>query len=205
MKNSIIVLLILLLFAVGGYAFYANQQMQQEKAQKDQITKEKQALDIRHQQEIADMKKKEEEMMQQKIPVTLSEENKSGESGTATLVEKNGKVVVTVSLTGFTQDVSQPAHIHVGACPGVGTIKYPLKNVVNGSSETTIDATMDDLKKGLPLALNVHKSADQMRVYTACGDITFNTSASIPVSPSPSATTTSSSPSAAPSSTPTKY
>jgi hypothetical protein len=108
-----------------------------------------------------------------KVKLTLLGENKSGESGTAVLEEINGKVSVTVSLTGFVAGVVQPAHIHIGACPGVGAVKYPLKSLVNGTSVTTLDVTMAQLKTELPLALNVHKSASEVSVYTACGPLSF--------------------------------
>src|SRR5438067_2300451 len=68
------------------------------------------------------------EAMANEMTVNLAEENKSGESGTVMLKEENGKTTVTVTLTGFTKDVEQPAHIHIGMCPGVGTVKYPLTN-----------------------------------------------------------------------------
>jgi hypothetical protein len=106
--------------------------------------------------------------------VILAEENKSRESGTATLKEENGKTTVALSLTGFVQGVSQPAHIHVGACPGVGAVKYPLTSVVNGSSVTVLPLTLADLRQGLPLAINVHKTAKEINNYTACGELFTN-------------------------------
>ncbi len=111
--------------------------------------------------------------MSDKVTVQLSEVNASGESGTATFAEADGKVTVTVSLTGFTSGVSQPAHLHVGACPGVGAVKYPLANIMNGTSVTTLDVTLAALKSELPLALNVHKSGAESKVYTACGGLTL--------------------------------
>lgn len=103
------------------------------------------------------------------MKINLAEENKSGESGTAVLKEENGKTTVTVNLTGFTKDIVQPAHIHIGACPGVGAVKYPLTNVVNGTSVTVLDKTLAELKTGEPLAINVHKSAAEITSYSACG------------------------------------
>jgi hypothetical protein len=108
--------------------------------------------------------------MMNKSTVTLSEENGSGETGTATLEEVNGKVQVTVALSGYPTDgTPQPAHLHVGACPGVGAVKYPLTPIVGGASVTMLDVSLSDLKAQLPLALNVHKSAKEAGVYTACG------------------------------------
>lgn len=112
-----------------------------------------------------------EAMVSEEVTVTLEEQNASSQSGTAVLKEENGKTTVTITTTGFTEDVSQPAHIHLGACPKVGEVKYPLSNVINGASTTTLNATMAEIKGNLPLAVNVHKSEAQASVYTACGDL----------------------------------
>ena len=106
------------------------------------------------------------------VTVTLLEQNKSGESGTATLSEVDGKVKVTLNLTGAPAGVTQPAHIHVGKCPDVGAVKYPLTSPVKGVSETMLDVTLAQLKSELPLGINVHKSAEEAKVYVACGDLT---------------------------------
>lgn len=103
--------------------------------------------------------------------VNLSQENNSTESGTAVLIEENGKTTVTLALIGYAKDVVQPAHIHVGACPGVGSVKYPLTDVVNGTSVTVLPVTLDQLKQSLPLAVNVHKSTKEIGVYTSCGEL----------------------------------
>ena len=103
--------------------------------------------------------------------VRLAAENKSGESGTAVLKETNGQVTVTVTLTGYPKDVAQPAHIHVGTCPGVGAVKYPLTSIVNGKSTTVLEVTLAQLRAQAPLAINVHKSAKEASVYTACGPL----------------------------------
>ena len=105
------------------------------------------------------------------ITVAVGEENKSGESGTAVLVEEDGKTKVTVNLTGSPSGVPQPAHIHSGACPTPGAIAYPLTDVVDGVSETVLDVDLATLKAGLPLALNVHKSNEEIKTYVACGDL----------------------------------
>ncbi len=105
------------------------------------------------------------------VKVTLSEQNSSPESGTATLTDKDGKVLVTLEVNGTPTGIEQPAHIHVGACPNPGAVKYPLSPVLNGKSETTLNVTMEQLMKELPLAVNVHKSQQEAKVYVACGDI----------------------------------
>ena len=120
-----------------------------------------------------DDKEKEDKIID-KITVELTEENDSDESGKAKLVEENNQVtVVTISMDGAPEDVSQPAHIHLGSCLDVGEVKYPLTNILNGESTTTIDVTLDQLKSELPLAINIHKSVDEAGVYVSCGNIIF--------------------------------
>lgn len=105
--------------------------------------------------------------------VILSEQNKSGEMGTATFTELDGKVKVTFKMTGAPAGVTQPAHIHVGKCPDVGAVKYPLTSPVDGMSETMLDVTLAQLKSELPLGINIHKSATEAKVYVSCGDLAF--------------------------------
>jgi len=107
------------------------------------------------------------------ITVELTEENSSGEFGTATLAKENGQVIVTLSMIGAPENVFQPVHIHVGSCPEVGEVKYPLTNVLDGESVTTLDVTLEQLEIELPLAINVHKSVTEASVYVSCGDIQF--------------------------------
>ena len=107
------------------------------------------------------------------ITISLSEQNESGETGEATLAENNGQVTVTLSMEGFPENNPQPAHIHTGVCPDVGGVKYPLSNVVNGASTTTLKVSLAQLEKDLPLGINVHKSVSEASVYTACGDLQF--------------------------------
>jgi hypothetical protein len=105
------------------------------------------------------------------IIIDLAEQNTSSESGKATLMEENGKTRVSLEVTGGPKGVAQPAHIHSGKCPNPGIIKYPLTSVVDGKSETVIEASISGLLAQLPLAINVHKSAAQSKTYVACGDI----------------------------------
>ncbi len=111
--------------------------------------------------------------MMSEIKVILKPVNDSSQAGTAILKEENGQTKVTINLTGYTKDVEQPAHIHLGVCPGVGAVKYPLTSVVNGASTTVLSVTLDQLKKELPLAINVHKSKTEIANYTACGPLSF--------------------------------
>lgn len=110
--------------------------------------------------------------IQGQTQIQLSEQNNSGQSGTATLSEQNGKVVVRLQLSGGNFTEPQPAHIHLGSCPNPGTVLYPLSTVVNGTSTTTLNVSMDQLlAKGDALAINVHKSAADIQTYTACGNL----------------------------------
>src|SRR5690606_31428408 len=106
------------------------------------------------------------EMASQDVVVPLAEQNDLGQSGTATFTENaDGNVVVTLSMNGGTFPDPQPAHVHVGACPNPGAVKYPLANVVDGMSETTLDVTWDEIENGgEALAVNVHKSAAESSV-----------------------------------------
>jgi len=107
-------------------------------------------------------------MVSDEMNVMLSSQNNSNESGIATLKETNGRVTVTLYLTGYVPNVVQPAHIHAGICPGVGGISYPLNSVVNGKSTTVLGVTLTQLKQQ-SLAINVHKSATDIATYTSCG------------------------------------
>src|SRR5215212_11009705 len=79
-----------------------------------------------------------------------------------------------------------PAHIHIGSCAELGDVVYPLTDItevgadaertgaasaipVKGST-TVVDMPLQDLVDG-DYAINVHKSADEIDTYIACGDI----------------------------------
>lgn len=110
------------------------------------------------------------------VTIMLSEQSNLGQSGQATLTETaDGQVMVVLDMMGGNFISPQPAHIHSGACPSPGPVVFPLTNVVNGMSQTTLDVTMDELMQSAPtLAINVHKSEAEPGTYTACGDLTVN-------------------------------
>lgn len=142
--------------------------------------------------------------MIQQLIIELKEENKSGESGTAIIKEENGSVVANIVLAGAPSDIAQPAHIHAGTCPGLGVIKYPLKSVLNGKSETILSGlTMNQIKTALPLSVNVHKSAVLSKVYVACGEIKTEETMTKPTSPSTTDKMIKTSPTMHPTATPT--
>ena len=104
------------------------------------------------------------------VTVELKAVGDSGVSGEATLTPVDNKTKVAITLTGAPEGVAQPAHIHQGTCEELGAPKYPLSAVENGKSETTIDAKVSDLTTG-DLAINVHKSKEEIAAYVACGEI----------------------------------
>jgi len=105
------------------------------------------------------------------VTVNLMPQNASGESGTVTLTPQGDKTQVVIKLAGAPSDVQQPAHIHDGSCASLDPKpRVPLQNVVSGSSTTTLDMKLDDIvSKGG--AVNVHKSAADVKTYVACGDL----------------------------------
>ncbi|HEY8744975.1 MAG TPA: hypothetical protein VIU62_17945 [Chloroflexota bacterium] len=128
------------------------------------------------------------------VTVTLATQNNSGVSGTATLTAMGNQTQVVVNVTGEPAGGSEPEHIHTGSCPAVGAVKYPLKNVVNGTATTVVNVPLATLTAGT-FAVNLHESVAKIGVYIACGNIMATAGASTTVAP---ATTTTVTPAAAP-------
>jgi hypothetical protein len=104
------------------------------------------------------------------VTVQLNERNGSGESGTATLTPEGAKTEVVVKLEGAPAG-KQPAHIHFNMCGGaLGDVYYALNDVSYGTSTTVVPQALADLQTS-PYAINVHKSAEQISTFVACGDI----------------------------------
>ncbi|HEY7598947.1 MAG TPA: hypothetical protein VH741_03390 [Candidatus Limnocylindrales bacterium] len=103
--------------------------------------------------------------------VELETLNDSGVNGTVTLVEvgpRQTRVEVRVESGG---NPDMPAHIHPGSCDNlVPQPKYPLQNVVNGTSTTVVPASLAELLAG-DLAVNLHRANDDLGTYTACADL----------------------------------
>ncbi|HEV7215824.1 MAG TPA: hypothetical protein VGP33_11945 [Chloroflexota bacterium] len=133
------------------------------------------------------------------VTVTLATQNSSGVSGTATLTAMGNQTQVVVKVTGEPAGGSEPEHIHVGSCPAVGAVKYPLANVVNGTATTVVNVPLSTLTAG-GYAINLHESAAKVNIYIACGDIMAaagaSTTAATAAAPAAATTTT---PTAAPS------
>jgi hypothetical protein len=97
--------------------------------------------------------------------------NDSGVTGNVTLTaidEQRTRVEIEVDPAGH---LSMPAHIHPGTCDAlIPQPKYPLQNVVNGGSVSEVPAPLDELLDG-GVAVNLHKSNEEMQVYTACVEL----------------------------------
>ena len=110
------------------------------------------------------------------VTLNFGPQNNSGISGTATLTETDGRVRVVIDVKSGILDLlgsGKPAHVHLGSCANLGAVKYSLNSVASGKSTTVINTSMAELKSDLPLAINIHKSAEASDIYVACADITF--------------------------------
>ena len=108
---------------------------------------------------------------QQPVKVDLHQQSKSGETGTATLTPMGDQTKVELSIKGGPKGVAQPAHIHEGSCAKLDPKpKHGLENVVNGKSSTVVPVGLAELRKG-GMAINVHKSKEDIKTYVSCGDI----------------------------------
>lgn len=104
--------------------------------------------------------------------VTLKAQKNSRQSGTAQFEDVGGgKTKVTISLTGDAPTVPQPAHIHTGTCIKSGNILYPLTDVIQGKSETIVNASIPAIQTNGMTVINVHKSAADMDIKTTCGEL----------------------------------
>ena len=102
--------------------------------------------------------------------IMLQTLNASGVTGTVAFSDVGGRTRVDVSVDPA-DNPDMPAHIHPGTCDDMTPQpKYPLENVRAGSSTTVVPATIEELFAG-NLAVNVHKSNDDLKTYTACVDI----------------------------------
>ncbi|MBV9325496.1 MAG: hypothetical protein JO352_17115 [Chloroflexi bacterium] len=107
----------------------------------------------------------------QPLTLTMNAQNNSGISGTATFTDMgNGQTRVVIQATGAGAG-PEPAHIHPGSCDQLDpTPAYTLSSVVNGSSTTNVDTSLQQLLDG-HYAVHMHKSQDELTVYVACADI----------------------------------
>lgn len=105
------------------------------------------------------------------LTIKLEAQNNSGESGTATLTPEGDKTKVVVEMMNAPAGVAQPMHIHAGTCANLDKApKWKLEALKDGRSTTVVPASLDTITKE-KTAINVHKSAAEVQVYVACGDI----------------------------------
>ncbi|GAC1303174.1 MAG: hypothetical protein NVSMB21_01970 [Vulcanimicrobiaceae bacterium] len=101
----------------------------------------------------------------------LHAQNGSREYGTVALTPKGDATIVAVHIVNAPPGVSQPAHIHMGTCATLNPApKYPLTPSLDGTSMTTVPVSMATLMAS-PMAVNVHKSGPELKVYVACVDL----------------------------------
>ena len=167
MKNTVLTLVVLLLIAAGAYYLYSNN--------RTEVMTEPTAEDAMMTEESTEGEDAMEEdaMMEGEVTVALVavDETVADQSGEAVITPTDTGVTVALAVTPLDETTAQPAHLHAGSCAETGDVVYPLDNVVNGVSVTELEVTLAELEAGLPLALNVHMSAEQSTVYTACGDL----------------------------------
>lgn len=111
--------------------------------------------------------------------VVLDQLNNSKQNGAALLTEENGKTRVMVTLPSAPKGSDQPAHIHLGACPAITAVKFSLNDVIDGTSNTLVESTFDQIVTMLPLSINVHKSTTDLKSYVACGELKLPVSAPV--------------------------
>ncbi|HYH92254.1 MAG TPA: hypothetical protein VD763_03760 [Candidatus Saccharimonadales bacterium] len=102
--------------------------------------------------------------------VTLQSLNDSGVIGTVSFADLGARTAVEITVEPG-GNLDMPAHIHPGTCADLTPQpKFPLENVRDGVSKTEVPAPIDELFAG-NLAVNIHRSNDDLETYTACVDI----------------------------------
>jgi len=132
---------------------------------------------------------------QQSVTINLTPQNNSGQTGTAVLTPDGAGTKVVLTLANAPGP--HPAHIHAGSCPTPGAVVFPLTSVTNGTSETTVAASIADIMKA-PHAINIHKSPQEIPAYTSCGNVSAPAVAAAPAAASPVAAAPAAQPAAPP-------
>jgi hypothetical protein len=102
--------------------------------------------------------------------ISLQTLNASGVTGTVSFTDLGGRTRVDINVDPA-GNADMPAHIHPGSCANLTPQpKFPLENVRAGASTTVVPAPIEELFVG-SLAVNIHKSNDDLKTYTACVDI----------------------------------
>ena len=113
----------------------------------------------------------EDELEEAEVTLHLQEQNSSGISGTVSLSPtSDGQLEVEIELDG-SDGGPHPAHIHEGSCADLDPEPaFPLEDVVDGRSETTVDVDLSELTLN-EYAVNVHESPENSANYVACADV----------------------------------
>ena len=168
MSTAVAIIIALLVLVGGGYAVKKGVDSQKEKKER---AKQEEILEKQEAERVA-AEKVEKAKIGRTITVKLGEVTKSGKSGEAVITQTGTSTVkVIVNIIGKPSKVVMPSHMHIGACPTPGDVKYALTNVDKGAAQTELPITLEQLVSELPLAINVHKSASEAKVYVACGNI----------------------------------
>jgi hypothetical protein len=105
------------------------------------------------------------------VTVALNAQNGSRESGTATMTQIGNDVRVIIALTSATATAPRAANIRTGTCAKPGTIAYPLANVVNGASTTTLKGVTIYKLLSAAHAISVNESTANSAGFGACGNM----------------------------------
>lgn len=106
------------------------------------------------------------------LTATMGQQHSSKQTGTVSIKNVGGGVLVAVTLSNEPKGASEPSHIHKGTCAKLNPAPWkPLHDIVNGKSTTVVKGiTVAELKKA-HYAVNVHKSAADLATYVSCGDL----------------------------------
>lgn len=102
--------------------------------------------------------------------VPLDDVDDSGVTGGASVRGVDGQVEVTVFISEGDEGGEHPVHVHEGTCEELGDVAYPLENITDGESVTTLDLELSELMTG-DYAINAHQSEDEMDVNIMCGNV----------------------------------
>jgi plastocyanin len=101
---------------------------------------------------------------------TLEAIDASGQHGSVSFIDWGDQTAVVISVGTGAAGIEQPVHIHAGTCDALGDVEHALTNVVDGRSMTVIDDSISNVMRD-GFAVNLHRSGEEIAVYTACGAI----------------------------------
>jgi hypothetical protein len=110
---------------------------------------------------------------QQSVEISMTAQSGSGHSGKATLYAEGDKTRVVVLLDNPAPG-PEPAHIHEGSCPVPKChTALPAELGWERQIETVLDVNMGALLDDA-MAINIHRSPQEIAVYVSCGDIVMD-------------------------------